>query len=68
MVMFFRMTNLPTTFQGMINEILKDMINEEKVMVFMDNMLVGTKMDVMTNKLRQPSYYTQCYERTKRTQ
>jgi len=29
--MFFGMTNLPAMFQGMMNKILKDMINEEKV-------------------------------------
>ena len=41
-VMFFGMTNLPATFQGMINEIMRDLINEGKVAVFVDNVLVGT--------------------------
>ena len=40
-VMFFGMTNLPATFQGMMNEILRDMINEGKVMVFVDDVLIG---------------------------
>jgi len=39
-VMFFGMTNSPATFQAMMNEILKDMINEGKVVAFVDNVLV----------------------------
>ena len=42
-VMFFGMTNSPATFQGMMNEILKDMINKEKVAAFVDDVLIGTK-------------------------
>jgi len=44
-VMFFGMTNSPATFQAMMNEILRDIINEEKVAAFVDNMLVGTEME-----------------------
>jgi len=44
-VMFFGITNLPATFQEMINEILRDMINEGKVMAFVDNMLVKTETE-----------------------
>jgi len=44
-VMFFGMSNLPATFQAMMNEILKDMINEEKVMAFVDNVLVGIETE-----------------------
>jgi len=40
-VMFFGMTNLPATFQGIMNEIMRDLINEGKVVVFVDNILVG---------------------------
>jgi len=36
-VMFFRMTNSPVTFQAMMNEILRDLINEGKVAAFMDD-------------------------------
>jgi len=32
--MFFGMTNSPATFQVMMNEILRDLINEEKVVAF----------------------------------
>jgi len=42
-VMFFGMTNLPITFQAMINEILRDLINKGKVAAFVDDILVGTE-------------------------
>jgi len=41
-VMFFGMTNSPAMFQGMMNEIMRDLINEGKVAVFVDDVLVGT--------------------------
>jgi len=44
-VMFFGITNSPATFQAMMNEILRDMINEGKVAAFVDNVLVGTEME-----------------------
>jgi len=44
-VMFFGLTNLPVTFQVMMNDILRNVINTEKVAVFMDNVLVGTEED-----------------------
>ena len=34
------MTNLPATFQVMMNEILRDLINERKVAAFVNDMLV----------------------------
>jgi len=43
--MFFGMTNSPATFQAMMNEILKDMINEGKVVAFVDNVLVGIETE-----------------------
>jgi len=39
------MINSPATFQGIMNEILRDMINKRKVVAFMDDMLVGTDME-----------------------
>ena len=42
-VMFFGMTNSPATFQAMMNEILRDLINKGKVVAFVDNVLVGTE-------------------------
>jgi len=50
-VMFFGMTNSPATFQGMMNEILRDMINEEKVAVFVDDVLIGTEIEEGHNEL-----------------
>jgi len=44
-VMFFGMTNSPTTFQAMMNEILRDMINKGKVAAFVDDVLVGTETE-----------------------
>jgi len=39
-VIFFGITNSPAIFQAIINEILRDLINEEKVPAFVDNILV----------------------------
>ena len=41
-MMFFGMTNSLAMFQGMMNEIMRDLINEGKVAVFVDDVLVGT--------------------------
>jgi len=49
--MFFGMMNLPATFQAMMNEILKDMINEGKVVAFVDNILVGTEIEEEHNEI-----------------
>ena len=43
MVMFFGLTNSPATFQAMINELLRDLINMGKVAVFIDDVIVGTE-------------------------
>jgi len=45
------MTNSPATFQAMINEILKDIINEGKVAAFVDNILVGTEIEKGHDKI-----------------
>jgi len=50
-VMFFGMTNLPATFQVIINEILRDMINKGKVAAFVDNILVGTETEERHDKI-----------------
>ena len=44
-VMFFGITNLPATFQAMMNEILRDLINEGKVATFVNDVLVRTKTE-----------------------
>ena len=45
------MTNSPATFQGMMNEILRDMINEGKVAAFVDNVLIGTETEEGHNEI-----------------
>ena len=40
--MFFGLTNSPATFQTMMNDIFKDLIDEGYVAVYMDNILVYT--------------------------
>ena len=44
LVMFFSLTNSPATFQTMMNDIFKDLINEGYVVIYMDNILVYTCM------------------------
>jgi len=45
------MTNLPATFQAMMNKILRDMINEGKVVAFVDDVLVGIEMEEEHNEI-----------------
>jgi len=44
-VMFFGLTNLPATFQTMMNDIFRDLINKGDVATFIDDVLVGTEME-----------------------
>ena len=44
-VMFFGMMDSPATFQGMINKILRDMINKRKVAACVDDVLIGMEME-----------------------
>jgi len=50
-VMFFGLTNLPATFQVIMNNILRDLINTGEVAVFMDNILVGTEKEERHDKI-----------------
>ena len=50
-VMFFGMTNSLATFQVMMNEILRDLINKGKVAVFVDGVLVGTETEKGHNEI-----------------
>jgi len=43
--MFFGMINSPTIFQDIMNEILRDMINEGKMVAFVDDMLIGIETE-----------------------
>ena len=42
-VMFFELTNSPATFQMMMNELLRNLINTEKVVAFIDDIIVRTE-------------------------
>ena len=42
-VMFFGLTNSPTTFQVMMNMIFQDLIITKKIMVYMDDILIFSK-------------------------
>jgi len=41
--MYFGLTNSPTTFQAMMNDLFKDMINKGDVATFIDDILVATE-------------------------
>ena len=45
MVMFFGLTNSPATFQAMMNDLLRDLVVEEKVAVFIDDVMVATETE-----------------------
>jgi len=45
MVMFFGLTNSPVTFQVMMNELLRDLINTGKVVVFINDVIVGIETE-----------------------
>ena len=51
MVIFFGLTNLLVTFQVMMNEVLRDLINTRKVAVFIDDVIVGTESKEGYNEL-----------------
>jgi len=50
-VMFFGLMNSPATFQAMMNELLRDLINIGKVAVFIDDVIVGTETEVGHDEL-----------------
>ena len=50
-MMFFGLTNLPATFQTMINEILWDLLNTGKVASFIDNVIIGMEGEGGHDKL-----------------
>ena len=41
-VMFFGLTNSPAIFQAMMNDLFRDLVVEEKVVVFIDDVIVAT--------------------------
>ena len=44
-VMFFELTNSPATLQAMINDLLRDLVVEKKVAVFIDDVMVATETE-----------------------
>jgi len=43
-LMFFGLTNSPATFQAIMNNLLRDMVVEEKIAVFIDYVMIATEM------------------------
>ena len=43
LVMFFGLTNLPATFQTMMNDIFTDLIAEGQVVIYLDDILIFMK-------------------------
>ena len=57
-VIYFGLMNSPVTFQAMINNHFRDVINKEDVATFIDDVLVATEMeegydDIVEEVLRQ---------------
>ena len=44
-VMFFGLTNSPAMFQAIMNDVLRDLVVEEKVAVFIDDVMIVTEME-----------------------
>ena len=49
--MFFRLTNLPMTFQTMMNGILQNLINTRKVASFIDDVIIEIEMKEEYNEI-----------------
>jgi len=49
--MFFGLKNSPVTFQTMMNELIRDLINTGKVVVFIDDVIIGTESEEEHNEL-----------------
>jgi len=50
-VMFFGLTNPPATFQAMMNDLLRDLVVEEKVVVFIDNVMIAMETEEEHDKI-----------------
>ena len=50
-VMFFRLTNFLATFQTMMNELLRNLVNIGKVAAFIDDVIVGMEMEEEHNEI-----------------
>ncbi len=45
MVMFFGLTNSLVMFQAMMNDLLRDLVVEEKVVVFIDDVMIAMETE-----------------------
>ena len=59
MVMFFGLTNSPAMFQAMMNDLLRDLVVEEKAAVFIDDVMIATEIEkghdeIVEEVLRRP--------------
>jgi len=50
-VMFFGLTNSPAMFQAMMNDLLRDLVVEEKIVVFIDDIMIVTEMEEGHDKI-----------------
>jgi len=50
-VMYFGLTDSPATFQTMMNDLFRDLINQGDMATFIDNILVATEMEERHDKL-----------------
>ena len=50
-VIFFKIKNSLAIFQAIMNKILRDLINKEKITTFIDNVLVETETEKGYNKI-----------------
>ena len=50
-IMYFGLTNSPTTFQAMMNNLFRDLINQGNTATFIDNILVAIDTEEGHNKL-----------------
>jgi len=57
-IIYFGLTNLSTTFQAMMNDLFRDMINKGDIAIFIDDILVVIEMkeghnDIVEKVLKQ---------------
>ena len=50
-VMYFGLTNSPATFQAMMNDLFRDLINQEDTVTFINDILVATDIEEGHDKL-----------------
>ena len=50
-IIYFRLTNSPATFQTMMSNLFYDMMNQENMATFIDNIIVEIEMEEEHNKI-----------------